>query len=52
MFDLLKEVLLESEFRSLADVGVTIQTSQQSAEQDLASWIKWAEKRGTRLPFD
>ncbi len=44
--DILKELLLEEEFRSRTDVGITIQAYLRDSEQDLRDVIDWAKKRG------
>ncbi|MCS7031575.1 MAG: proline dehydrogenase family protein [Gloeomargarita sp. SKYG116] len=46
---ILKEVLLQDEFRSRADVGVTIQAYLTDSEQDLRELLAWARLRGTPL---
>lgn len=43
---ILKELLMEEEFRSRSDIGVTIQGYLRDSEQDLKDLIEWAKKRG------
>jgi RHH-type proline utilization regulon transcriptional repressor/proline dehydrogenase/delta 1-pyrroline-5-carboxylate dehydrogenase len=47
--DILKELLMEEEFRSRTDVGITLQAYLRDSEQDLHELIKWAKQRG--YPF-
>ncbi|NJO94180.1 MAG: L-glutamate gamma-semialdehyde dehydrogenase, partial [Hydrococcus sp. RM1_1_31] len=42
---ILKELLLEEEFRSRTDLGITIQGYLRDSEQDLKALIEWAKKR-------
>jgi len=44
--DILKRVLLEEEFRSRTDIGVTIQGYLRDSEKDLKDLIEWAKLRG------
>lgn len=46
---ILKQLLLEDEFRSRTDVGVTLQAYLRDSEQDLRGLIEWAKQRGTPL---
>ena len=46
---ILKELLMEEEFRSRTDVGITIQAYLRDSEQDLRGLIAWAKERG--YPF-
>jgi RHH-type proline utilization regulon transcriptional repressor/proline dehydrogenase/delta 1-pyrroline-5-carboxylate dehydrogenase len=46
---ILKQLLLEEEFRSRTDVGVTMQAYLRDSEQDLRDWISWAKQRGYPL---
>ena len=43
---ILQELLMEEEFRSRTDIGVTIQGYLRDSEKDLLSWIEWAKKTG------
>lgn len=44
---ILKELLLEEEFRNRRDIGVTLQGYLRDSYQDLESLIAWAKQRGT-----
>ena len=46
---ILKELLLEDEFRTRTDVGVTLQAYLRDSERDLTELIAWAKQRGTPL---
>ncbi|MGG6270252.1 L-glutamate gamma-semialdehyde dehydrogenase [Leptolyngbya sp. AN03gr2] len=43
----LKALLLEEEFRSRADIGMTIQGYLRDSKEDLQGLIDWAKERGT-----
>ena len=43
---ILKELLMESEFRSRTDLGVTLQAYLRDSERDLKDLIEWAKQRG------
>ncbi len=43
---ILKQLLMEDEFRSRTDVGVTLQAYLRDSEQDLRGVIDWAKQRG------
>ena len=43
----LKKLLLEDEFRSRSDVGITLQAYLRDSYQDLQGVIEWAKERGT-----
>lgn len=43
---ILKQLLLEEEFRSRTDIGVTIQAYLRESERDLRDLIEWAKLRG------
>ncbi|HAA33190.1 MAG TPA: L-glutamate gamma-semialdehyde dehydrogenase, partial [Cyanobacteria bacterium UBA8553] len=45
-FSILKELLMEEEFRSRTDIGVTIQAYLRDSEDDLRGVIEWAKERG------
>lgn len=47
--EILKDVLLEEEFRQRTDIGVTIQAYLRDSEADLRSLILWAKQRGTPI---
>ena len=44
--DILKELLMEEEFRNRNDIGVTIQAYLRDSEKDLQGIIEWAKIRG------
>ncbi|MFM9267595.1 L-glutamate gamma-semialdehyde dehydrogenase [Tychonema sp. BBK16] len=46
---ILKELLLEDEFRDRTDVGITMQAYLRDSKQDLQDIIVWAKKRGNPL---
>jgi RHH-type proline utilization regulon transcriptional repressor/proline dehydrogenase/delta 1-pyrroline-5-carboxylate dehydrogenase len=46
---ILKQLLLEDEFRDRSDIGVTIQAYLRDSQQDLQGLIDWAKQRGTPL---
>jgi RHH-type proline utilization regulon transcriptional repressor/proline dehydrogenase/delta 1-pyrroline-5-carboxylate dehydrogenase len=46
---ILKDLLLEEEFRSRTDVGVTLQAYLRDSEQDLQDLIDWVKRRGYPL---
>lgn len=43
---ILKEILLEDEFRSRTDIGITLQAYLRDSYQDLHNLIDWAKQRG------
>ncbi|MEO1623212.1 MAG: bifunctional proline dehydrogenase/L-glutamate gamma-semialdehyde dehydrogenase, partial [Cyanobacteria bacterium J06632_3] len=43
----LKKLLMEDEFRSRSDIGITLQAYLRDSYQDLGSVIAWAKERGT-----
>ncbi|MDJ0796253.1 MAG: L-glutamate gamma-semialdehyde dehydrogenase [Calothrix sp. MO_167.B12] len=45
-FDILKKLLMEEEFRSRTDVGMTIQAYLRDSEKDAKDLIAWAKQRG------
>lgn len=47
--DILKQVLMEPEFRDRTDVGLTLQGYLHDSEQDLIDLIAWAKERGKPL---
>lgn len=46
---ILKDILLEEEFRDRTDIGVTLQAYLRDSEQDLRDLIAWAKQRGYPL---
>ncbi|MGD1920429.1 MAG: proline dehydrogenase family protein, partial [Pleurocapsa sp.] len=46
---ILKELLLEEEFRSRTDLGMTLQAYLRDSYQDLQDLIEWAKERGNPL---
>jgi RHH-type proline utilization regulon transcriptional repressor/proline dehydrogenase/delta 1-pyrroline-5-carboxylate dehydrogenase len=46
---ILKELLMEEEFRHRSDIGVTLQAYLKDTEQDLKGLIAWAKQRGTPI---
>ncbi|QDL09228.1 L-glutamate gamma-semialdehyde dehydrogenase [Brasilonema octagenarum UFV-E1] len=48
-FSILKKLLIEEEFRSRTDLGVTIQAYLRDSEQDTQNLINWAKQRGYPL---
>ncbi|MGL5877745.1 MAG: proline dehydrogenase family protein, partial [Xenococcaceae cyanobacterium] len=46
---ILKELLLEEEFRDRTDLGVTLQAYLRDSEKDLKDLIEWAKQRGNRV---
>lgn len=46
---ILKELLLEEEFRHRTDIGVTLQAYLRDSQQDLHDLIAWAKQRGNPI---
>lgn len=46
---ILKDLLLETEFRDRTDIGLTLQAYLRDSQQDLQALIHWAQKRGTPI---
>lgn len=46
---ILKQLLMEEEFRSRTDIGVTLQGYLRDSEQDLQGLIAWAKRRGNPI---
>ncbi len=46
---ILKDILLDDEFRHRSDIGVTLQAYLRDTEQDLQGLIAWAKQRGTPI---
>ena len=46
---ILKKLLLESEFRNRTDIGITIQAYLRDSYEDLQGVIEWAKERGNHL---
>ncbi len=47
--EILKELLMEEEFRSRTDLGITLQAYLRDSYSDLESLIEWAKERGNPL---
>ncbi len=45
-FSILKQLLMEDEFRQRTDIGMTIQAYLRDSEQDAKDLIAWAKQRG------
>ena len=45
-FSILKDLLMEEEFRARTDIGVTLQAYLRDSEQDCQDLIAWAKQRG------
>ncbi|NEQ56894.1 MAG: L-glutamate gamma-semialdehyde dehydrogenase [Moorea sp. SIO4A1] len=45
-FSILKDLLMEEEFRSRTDIGVTMQAYLRESQQDCQDLIAWAKQRG------
>jgi RHH-type proline utilization regulon transcriptional repressor/proline dehydrogenase/delta 1-pyrroline-5-carboxylate dehydrogenase len=45
-FATLKQILLEDEFRSRTDIGITVQGYLRDSEKDLQGLVEWAKQRG------
>jgi RHH-type transcriptional regulator, proline utilization regulon repressor / proline dehydrogenase / delta 1-pyrroline-5-carboxylate dehydrogenase len=43
---ILKQLLLEDEFRTRTDIGITLQAYLRDTEQDLRGLVSWAKERG------
>lgn len=48
-FTILKKLLMEEEFRTRTDIGITIQAYLRDSEQDAKDLIAWAKQRGYPL---
>ncbi|BAU43231.1 L-glutamate gamma-semialdehyde dehydrogenase [Leptolyngbya sp. O-77] len=46
---ILKQILMEEEFRSRSDIGVTLQAYLKDTEADLKGLIAWVKERGTPI---
>ncbi|ABW32479.1 delta-1-pyrroline-5-carboxylate dehydrogenase (plasmid) [Acaryochloris marina MBIC11017] len=46
---ILKDLLLEPEFRNRTDIGLTLQAYLRDSNQDLHTLIDWAQERGTSI---
>lgn len=46
---ILQELLMEDEFRSRTDIGITLQAYLRDSQKDLQSWINWAKRRGNPI---
>ncbi|WP_017295616.1 L-glutamate gamma-semialdehyde dehydrogenase [Geminocystis herdmanii] len=49
VINLLRELLMEEEFKTRTDIGVTLQGYLRDSEKDLNDWITWAKKRGNPI---
>jgi RHH-type transcriptional regulator, proline utilization regulon repressor / proline dehydrogenase / delta 1-pyrroline-5-carboxylate dehydrogenase len=45
-FSILKKILMEDEFRSRTDIGMTVQAYLRESEKDALDLINWAKERG------
>ncbi|CDN10010.1 Proline dehydrogenase (Proline oxidase) / Delta-1-pyrroline-5-carboxylate dehydrogenase [Richelia intracellularis] len=45
-FDILKQLLMQDEFRARTDIGMTIQAYLRDSQQDTRDLITWAKQRG------
>ncbi|MBL1210285.1 L-glutamate gamma-semialdehyde dehydrogenase [Geminocystis sp. GBBB08] len=45
VISILRELLMEEEFKTRTDIGVTLQAYLRDSEDDLKGWINWAKKR-------
>ena len=48
-FSIFQHVLMEPEFRSFADAGITVQAYLHDSATDLKSLLTWVKKRGTPI---
>jgi RHH-type proline utilization regulon transcriptional repressor/proline dehydrogenase/delta 1-pyrroline-5-carboxylate dehydrogenase len=46
---ILQKILLEDEFRTRTDIGVTLQAYLRDTEADLKGWVEWAKQRGNPI---
>lgn len=46
---ILQEILMEAEFRTRTDIGVTLQAYLRDSQQDLQTLVGWAKRRGYPL---
>lgn len=46
---ILKQLLMEPEFRDRTNIGVTLQAYLRDTEEDLRGWIEWAKQRGNPI---
>ena len=49
VISILQELLMEEEFKTRTDIGVTLQGYLRDSEADLKGWINWAKKRGNPI---
>ncbi len=47
--DIFKQVMMEDEFRGMADVGIVVQAYLQDSGEDLEQLLAWTKKRGTPI---
>ncbi len=45
-YEIIRELLMEEEFRSWSNAGIVIQAYLKESEHDLRTWIRWAQSRG------
>lgn len=48
-FQILKEILMEDEFRSWTGAGIVVQAYLKDSQKDLEDWISWAKKRKSSI---
>lgn len=48
-FDLLKEVLMQDEFKNWNSAGIVVQAYLKDSRKDLTDWISWAKQRETPI---
>lgn len=48
-FELIREILMEPEFKTWEDVGVVVQGYLTSSKNDLKDWVSWAKKRKAKI---
>ncbi len=48
-YEIIRELLMEQEFRSWTNAGIVIQAYLKESEHDLRTWINWAKTRGTPI---
>lgn len=49
IFDVVKEVLAEDEFRDFNQVGIVIQAYLKESQRDLVAWIDWLKLRNRKI---
>ncbi len=48
-YEIIRELLMEEEFRSWTSAGIVIQAYLKESEHDLRTWIHWAQTRSTPI---